>query len=196
MKTIIKKTLFAAALASAFSMPVGATTLAISADNLWHTFDVDSIASLSGGLEWIDSQSAAGYNNDGSALHFTFTLSGSADLTVVDGGFAGDRFQVFNNGTALGFTSAPTNTYPTSVGTNFDAALANSNYSSAVYHLTAGTYDITGLLSLSALDNTNSPLNATVGAVNLTAVPVPAALGLFMAGSSLIGFFSRRRANS
>lgn len=195
MKSLIKKTLLAVALASAFSMQAEASTIALTADSSWYTFDVDNSYSVSGGLEWIDAQSAAGYNNDGSALHFTFTLSGSADLTVVDGGFAGDQFQVFNNGTALGFTSVPANSYPTSLATNFDAALANSNYSSAIYHMGAGTYDITGLLSLSALA-AGSPLNATVGAVSLTAVPVPAALGLFLAGSSLMGLSSRRRANS
>jgi hypothetical protein len=195
MKSLLKKTLLAVALASAFSMQAEATTIALAADSSWYTFDVDNTLSTSAGLEWIDAQSATGYNNDGSALHFSFTLTGAADLTVVDGGFAGDQFQVFNNGTALGFTSVPTNSYPTSVVTNFDAALANSNYSSAVYHLGAGTYDITGLLSLSTFV-AGSPLNATVGAVSLTAVPVPAALGLFLAGSSLMGFFSRRRANT
>jgi hypothetical protein len=195
MKSICKKTLLAAALASAFSMSAEAANVALTADSSWYTFDVDNTYSTSGALNWIDAQNAAGYSNDGSALHFTFTLSGSADLTVVDGGFAGDQFQVFNNGNVLGFTSVATNTYPTSVGTDFDAALADSNYSRAVYHLGAGSYDITGLLSTSAVDNSSAPFNATVGAVSLTAVPVPAALGLFLAGSGLMGFFSRRRAS-
>ena len=65
---------------------------------------------------------------------------------MVDGGFAGDRFQVSDNGSALGFTSAAVNTYPTSAGTNFDAALGNGNYSRGVYLLHAGAHDITGLL--------------------------------------------------
>ncbi|MFI3197501.1 MAG: hypothetical protein QX196_04175 [Methylococcaceae bacterium] len=184
---MIKKTLLAVALASVFSMQAEASNVNLAADSQWNTFDVDNTYAGSGGLEWIDT--------DGSALHFIFTLSGAADLTVVDGGFAGDQFQVFNNGTALGFTSVPVNTYPASVVMNFDAALASSNYSSAVFHLGAGSYDITGLLSLSAHDSSSIPFNATVGAVSLTAVPVPAALGLFLAGSGLIGFFSRRRDN-
>ena len=195
MKTIIKKTLLAVALSSVFSMQAEASNVTLAADSQWNTFDVDNTYAVSSGLEWIDAQSASGYNNDGSALHFIFTLSGAGDLTVVDGGFAGDQFQVFNNGIALGFTSVPVNTYPDSVGTDFDTALASSNYSRAVFHLGAGSYDITGLLSVSALDNTSTPFNATVGAVSLTTVPVPAALGLFLAGSGLMGFFSRRRDN-
>jgi hypothetical protein len=193
MKTIIKKTLFAVALASAFSMQANASIITLASDGQWNTFDVDNTYAVSSGLEWIDAQSDLGYNNDGSALHFTFTLTDPAYLTIVDGGFAGDQFQVFNNGTALGFTSVAINTYPTSIGTNFDAALSDPAYSSAVFYLGAGSYDITGLLTVSALDDSSNAINATVGAVSLTAVPVPAALGFFLAGSGLMGFFSRRR---
>ncbi len=196
MKTLIKKTLFAAMMASAFSVPVGASTLALTADGLWHTFDIDDSYSLSGGVEWIDAQSDTGYSNDGSALHFTFNLLDVAKLTVVDGGFAGDQFQVFDNGTSLGFTSNPANNYPTSVATDFDAALVNPLYSSAVFYLAAGQHDITGFLSASATVN-SIPLNATVGAVSLSSVPEPSTFGLLLAGSGLIsiGVFSRRRAN-
>ena len=193
MKLMINKTLIVVALASVFSMQAHATDVNLASDGQWNIFDVDNMSALSSGLEWIDAQSSSGYINDGSALHFKFTLLDSADLTVVDGGFAGDKFQVFNNGTALGYTSVATNTYPTSVGTNFDAVLIDPVYSSAVFHLGAGTYDITGLLSVSSVDDTSTAINATVGAVSLTAVPVPAALGLFLAGSGLMGFFSRRR---
>lgn len=194
------KTLVVALAASAFSLPAGATAFNLAADGQWQTFDVDSIAASSGGLEWIDAQSASGYNNDGSALHFVFNLLDSAFLTVVDGGFAGDRFEIFDNGVQLGFTSVPANSYPNSWGTNFDAALADSNYSNGIFTLGAGQHDITGLLFASASAG-GVPFDATVGAVSLaptsglTAVPVPGALGLFLAGSGLLGVFSRRRAN-
>ena len=196
MKTLIKKTLFAAVMASAFSMPVGATSLTLTTDGLWHSFDVDDASALSGGVEWIDAQSDTGYANDGSALHFTFTLLDFAMLTVVDGGFAGDQFQVFDNGISLGFTSNPTNNYPTSVATDFDAALVNPLYSSAVFYLAAGQHDITGLLSASAPVN-SIPLNATLGAVSLSSVTEPSTFGLLLAGGGLIliGFCSRRRTN-
>ena len=196
IKTIIKKTLFAAVMASAFSIPVGATSLTLTTDGLWHSFHVDDASALSGGVEWIDAQSNTGYANDGSALHFTFTLLDFAMLTVVDGGFAGDQFQVFDSGISLGFTSNPTNNYPTSVATDFDAALVNPLYSSAVFYLAAGQHDITGLLSASAPVN-SIPLNATLGAVSLSTVTEPSTFGLLLAGGGLIliGFCSRRRTN-
>jgi hypothetical protein len=193
MKTLIIKAIKAAAIASAVVMPVGATTVSLAVDGKWQTFDVDNSYALSSGLEWIDAQSKSGYNNDGSALDFKFDLQSAAILTVVDGGFSGDQFQVFDNGVALGYTSVATNSYPNSLATDFTAALADSHYSRGVFYLQAGQHDITGLLALSALDDSNTAINATVGAVNLTAVPVPASLGFFLAGSGLLGAFSRRR---
>jgi hypothetical protein len=181
---MIKKTFFlSAVLLSALSGQAQAVTL--NADGAWHEFDVDESTALSGGLEWID------LNND--ALSFDFTLTGSAILKVVDGGFAGDRFRVFDNGNLLDQTSVAVNSYPDSLGLDFNAAFANTNYSRGVFLLGAGAHSITGLLSQSALDDTNSVLNATVGAVSLTAVPLPAAAWLYGIGAGLIGLVSRRR---
>ena len=155
------------------------------ADGAWNAFDVDSALSTSGTLEWIDL--------DSNALSFDFTLTGSAYLKVVDGGFAGDRFNVFDNGTLLDQTSVAVNTYPTSVGLDFDAAYADANFSRGVFLLGAGSHSITGLLSQSALDDSSTAINATVGAVSLTAVPLPAAAWLYLTGTALMGFVSRRR---
>ena len=189
-KTI--KTLLLVTASAVFAAPASATVFNLAADSQWHTFDVDDMVSASGGLEWIDAQIDTGYNNDGSALHFVFNVAGQAILTIVDGGFAGDRFQIFNNGEVLGLTSASTDSYPDSVGTNFDAALEDSRYSQAVYVLNAGQYDITGVLNTSASAE-GTLLNTTIGAVSLTAVPVPGALGLFAIGSALLAGVSRRR---
>lgn len=181
---MLKKTFFlSAVLLSALSGHVQAVTL--NADGQWHAFDVDSDLSNSGGLEWIDL--------DSNTLSFDFTLTGSAILKVVDGGFAGDRFQVFDNGLLVDQTSLAVNNYPDGVGLDFDAAFANTSFSRGVFLLAAGNHSITGLLSQSALDDTGSPLNATVGAVSLTAVPVPAAAWLYMTGAGLLGLVSRRR---
>ena len=181
---MIKKSLLAAALLSAFVAQAEAATLV--SDGAWNTFDVDDLTSDSGNLEWIDS-------NDGSPLSFNFTLPVSAYLRVVDGGFAGDRFNVFDNGNLLGETSAAVNSYPASLGLDFDQAYADPNFSHGMYLLEAGSHSITGALSVSALDDTNAALNATVGAVSLTSVPIPAAAWLYLSGTALMGFVSRRR---
>ncbi|WP_367156056.1 hypothetical protein [Methylomonas sp. HYX-M1] len=157
----------------------------LTADGAWYAFDVDEWASLSGGLEWIDL--------DGAALSFDFNLTAPAYLRVVDAGFAGDRFQVFDNGDWLGETSVPAASYPDSVAADFDAAYANTAYSRAVYWLDAGSHSISGLLSGSATDDSGLSINATLGAVSVTAVPVPAAVWLFGAGLGLLSGVSRGR---
>lgn len=177
-----KKFLVVAALLSALCTHAEASTL--TADGAWNAFDVDNSVSNSGNLEWIDL--------DNNALSFDFTLSGSAYLKVVDGGFAGDRFNVYDNGVLLDQTSFVSNTYPDSIGLNFDAAYASGLLSRGLFWLGAGSHSITGLLSQSALDGA-TPLNATVGAVSLTAVPLPAAAWLYVTGAALMGFVSRRR---
>ncbi len=172
--------LFAASASQAQASTVNVT------DNSWHSFDVSPDIALSGGKEWIDIA-------DGSALDFTISLSAPTLVTIVDGGFAGDRFQVFDNGVSLGLTAAAPNSYPNSVGLNFDAALAGGNYSAASFLLNVGQHDLTGLLAQSALDNTNQEINATVGALRLQAVPLPGAALLLFSGSGLLSLFARRR---
>jgi hypothetical protein len=179
---MLKKSILAAVLLAALCSQAQAATLI--ADGAWNAFDVDDLTSASGNLEWIDL--------DGNALSFDFTLTESAYLKVVDGGFAGDRFNVYDNGVLLDQTSVVANTYPASVGLNFDTAFISDIFSKGLFLLGAGSHSITGLLSQSALDDSNLPINATVGAVSLTAVPLPAAAWLYLTGTALMGFVSRR----
>ncbi|MGE3540938.1 MAG: PEP-CTERM sorting domain-containing protein [Candidatus Tectimicrobiota bacterium] len=174
------------ALPALLAGPVGATSLPVTPDNTWYTFDVDSLSALSGGLEWIDL-------NDGTPLAFVLSTSTPVRLTVVDAGFAGDRFQVYDNGQLLGETSPGANTYPLSLGLDFDAALADARWSRGVYVLAAGSHSITGLLSLSALDDNSLPLEATVGALQLAPVPEPATWAMLATGLLLLSGLAYRR---
>lgn len=189
-----------AVLLSGFATGAQATTVAIATDGSWNEFDVDSLIATSGGLEWIDNVTGPGlpqYQGDGSALSFTFTLTSQALLKVVDAGLAGDQFQVSNGQNLLGFTSAvPATAYennPANVGIDFDAAFADhANFSYLSLLLGPGTYSITGLLTQSvSLDG--APLNATVGALSVTPVPLPAALPLLVSALGLLGGSLKRR---
>jgi hypothetical protein len=189
---MIKQTLYlAAALLTINTATVQANpvfysqAIQIVADDQWHSFDVDELLSNSENLPWI--------NLDGESIGFEFTLNQAAYLSVVDAGFAGDSFTIYDNGVLLGQTSAAVNNYPDSLGLDFDSAISNDNYSRSVYLLNPGVHSVYGFLSQSALDDLQNPLNATVGAVRLTAVPLPAAFWLFSAGLTLTGLVSRRK---
>jgi len=179
---------FCMALAMLAGGAAHATTVTLSPDDSsWQQFDVDPISALSGGSEWIDL--------GGDALSFSFTTTATTLLTIVDGGFAGDRFEVFDGATSLGLTSLAANSYPNSVGVDFDAALADSAYGFATFLLAPGTHTISGRLAASALLDDGTPLDATVGGLRLTPtpVPLPASALLLMSGTGLLAFWRRRR---
>lgn len=166
----------------------GAHAATLPADGQWRPFDV--AFDLSGNLGWIDI-------TDGSALSFAFVIPSGfvGTLTVVDAGFAGDRFQVSNGGSGLGVTGAAVNSYPDSIGLDFDAAMASVGYSRATFSLPAGNYDISGVLGTSALDDSGAAINSTVGGVRLTVSPVPepATWLSMVAGLGLVALRRRTR---
>jgi hypothetical protein len=186
---IYKRTLASLALGlwmtTGFMAQANATTVDLTTDGLWHTFDVDALTASSGALNWIDL-------NDGSVLSFHIDNAAPLLLTVVDGGFSGDVFSVSDGVTLLGNTSAAVNSYPTSIGLDFDAALANPAYSKATYLLAPGSHMVTGWMSTSATADFGD-IDATVGAVMLQAVPEPAHYAMLLAGLGLLSFAARRR---
>ena len=178
-----------------------ATSIGIAADGNWNEFDVDNFAATSGGVEWIDNVTGpAGYAGDGSPLSFSFTVTSQVRLDIVDAGLAGDTF-IFalggNGGIGIGQTSSvAATTYETAanVGTDFDGAFADhGNFSYASLFLAPGNYTLGGSLAQS-VSFAGDPLNATVGAVRVTAVPVPAAVLLLSPAAGLLAGLRRRRA--
>jgi len=190
----IRHLLAASALAFAGLTTAQASMVSASTDGSWNQFDVTRDLASDGGLGWIDI-------NDGSALSFQFTVNAGfvGTLTVVDTGFAGDRFSVSINGNPLLPTSSAVNSYPSAIGqADFDTALANTDYSRGIFSLGAGTYTVTGALFASALDGAGMALDATSGGlkVDVSAVPLPPALLLLASGLGLFGIRLRRRSSA
>ena len=178
-----------AALATAFALPARAADAPLAADNQWSTFSVDS--ALEPSLAWID--------DAGSPLSFDFIIGAGFEgtLTIVDAVFGGDTFKVTNFGNLLGSTSSvPLADIGSAVdhGYDFDAALADSSFSSAVFTLGAGSYRIGGFLGQSLLLD-GLRLDATAGALRLSVAPIPepSTYAILLAGLGVVGLISRRR---
>jgi len=182
---MLKRMLGAAAvLALGAALPAHATTVSISPDGSWHTFDVSDVLSADQGLGWFDFST-------GDPLEFVINVAAGQGvmITVTDAGHAGDRFRVFDNGAPLGETSAVSADGAGDVDLNFDAALADASFSRAYFFLGAGSHTLTGELSQSS----SFVLNSTVGALSATPVPLPASLLLLFSGGGVMSLFARRR---
>jgi hypothetical protein len=189
----VYKLLCSSVLALMFSHQALASTVDISEFDTWYQLDVDELIASDSGLNWIDAvvDSQHSYVGDGSQLHFSLTLDRTAKLTLVDAGLGGDRFNVFINGNEFHTSQVvQSNAY---IGTDFESALLDpSSFSFLEIILDAGVYDISGSLLGSATDG-GFPLNATVGALKVSEVPLPAAAWLFLSALGGLAFFRRRQ---
>ena len=188
-----KHTLLAVALGLGITAQAHATNISLIADGQWNEFNVNDnsdtgTGALSNGVEWVDLT----YTNSpdfGTPLSFQFTIQNGfvGYLTVVDSGIAGEIFDVKNNGVSIGQTSS------VGVGSdyvqNFDANLADNTFSSGVFTLSAGTYNITG-----SLFNPAASYNLTNGALKLevAAVPEESTFAMLLAGLGLMAVARRR----
>ena len=118
---------------------------------------------------------------------YSFTIAGHAILKLVDGFTSGDRFQLFANNVSRGLTSLPT--AGSKIGTKWDLAFANSNFSHRGYHFGPGTYTITILVAQRA--GTGTALHN--GAISLDTAPVPVPAGGLLLISALGAAAAARR---
>ena len=181
--------LAAFSLAAACALPAHAGDVALAADSQWSAFAVDG--ALEPSLSWIA--------DSGSPLAFDFSIANGfvGTLTIVDAVFNGDTFKVTNFGSPLGSTSSvPLADYASATdhGLDFDAALADSSFSRAVFTLGAGSYRIGGFLDQSLLLD-GQRLDATAGALRLSVAPVPepSTYAILLAGFGVVGLIARRR---
>lgn len=195
--SLLKNLIVSALLCSAMTT-VQAAIVPLTTDGQWNSFGVDDQVGPNYGLSWIETETLSA--NYGSVLEYQFTIpSGNlGTLTVVDAGFAGDRFVLANGGSVFSSTSVvPVTDYSTAadVGNDFNAAFSNStDFSQIVYTLSAGTYTVSGSL-IQSVEISGAPLNATIGAVkvDVTPVPLPPAIFSLLSGLGALGFFKRRR---
>lgn len=104
-------------------------------------------------------------------------------LTVTDAFIAGDRFQIFDFGVSIGFTSLPSGSGD--CGDDPVPCLADPSVSSGVFSLAGGLHSITIVPVL-------SPDGGGSGYLRASAIPEPATLLLFSAGLAALGAAKRR----
>lgn len=113
---------------------------------------------------------------------WTFTLATAGTLTVLDLFLSTDRFEIFDLGSSLGWTSAPTD--GASCYNDITCALADNRYSRGVFNLAAGDHSITGRL-------VSGYGGGGAFVVEAAAVPVPASLLLLLSALGLTGGVAR-----
>jgi hypothetical protein len=184
---------------STFGMLFGISSAAnagpISFDT-WYEFSFGEVGTLAAGC--FPEDPAGGFciasggtptsNLDAAPWTFTAGADG-ATLTIVDAFLSGDRFELFDFGTSLGFTSVPG--AEGDCGDDPLTCLADSNMSQVVASLGAGLHSITLVAALSPLGGGAGYLLAKDGGGISTSVPEPSTWALLGIGLFGIGFARR-----
>ena len=121
---------------------------------------------------------------------FTFTLTGYAVLSLIDGFVSGDRWQVFVNNVSFGLSSIPVSG-ASSVGGKYAVAATNPNFSSFMHRFGPGTYKITMLVKQRSGTDTRDHLGAA--RLDTAQVPVPAAGLMLISALGAAGALRKRR---
>lgn len=120
---------------------------------------------------------------------FTFTLTGFANLTVVDGYVSGERFEIFANGISRGLTRSGVDD-ASRVSNRYDEALTNPDFSSRTFRFGPGSYSISILVNHRAPTETR-PLAAI--RLDTAPVPLPAAGVMLVTALGAAAALRRRR---
>lgn len=126
--------------------------------------------------------------------NYTFTLLNTAYLYVTDAYVSGDMFEVFSGGSSLGITSSVIDNAGLHIAGDFDAAFASSDFSSAVFTLGAGSYNISGSMIQLADGFFGGSAGIQISSTN--PVPVPAAGLLLLTALGGIAGLRRRKKTS
>lgn len=115
---------------------------------------------------------------------WTITLTTGAYLRVTDLETSGDQFRMFDNASLLGATSTPVANAEFGVF-DINYALGDSNYSSGLFFLAAGSHDISGIF--------DGVITFGDMAFAVVTTPLPATLPLFAGGLGALGLLGWRR---
>ncbi len=179
MRSIFKGLLAAAALAALAAAPARAQVVdTITDGGGWNTFfflSPGSTFSVGGG--------------DPTELDFAFTLAHPDVLRITDGFQGGNQFQLTINGVTEPLTSATTGQGGGFAGDCWTCAYFNpaygDQYTHGAYILPAGSYYLVGVA-------VQSPQFDGAGALELGAIPEPAAWAMMLAGFFGLGMVLRR----
>jgi hypothetical protein len=166
----------------------GLEDTAIAADGTWHEFLFNLAGTFAVSCASTCTPTTNPVAEQTSAPPWTFT--GPAIVTLTDLFERGDRFELFDNGLAVGLTSVPVNDGTTTcaaLGTDIRNCLADPTYSHGVFSLGGGAHSLT-------IQVTQNAVNTTGGAaVFQVAIPEPVTFVLLGAGFLALGLLRRQR---